>query len=274
MWNHGGSADDVEGLSGVVSVASPASSYLSAMLDALALGHRPSARPSRGRPRRVRTPRDPGRTAGRAPRLGLSIVGSVTHDEVPESPDADVLLLAGSFEQDLELLRRLRKRPTIIGTVAAGLGRSRTSWVAGSNASSRPPNGRRACTSSSTSAPSRHKCAALRARVLPTLSVGAGTGHIEYPSAQAYAAVLVALRCVEDAGSLEDEALRPQPDASGARRFLDDSALLQTAGNSSTRCSSPSGAPAGVKRIVWPPELAEADLDVNAVTSRPTRSTS
>ena len=88
----------------------------------------------------------------------------------------------------------------------------------------------------------------------------AGTAHVDYVSAQAYAAVLVALRCVEEAGSLDDEALRAV-----ARRL---------------RCTTffgrfglgPDGRQAdhevvvvqwraGVKRIVWPPHLAEAELE-------------
>ena len=263
VWNHGGSADDVEGLSGVVSVASPASSYLSAMLDALAR-HRPSARVlvAAGRGGFGHHAIQGAQQA--ATRLGLSIVGSVTHHEVPESPDADVLLLAGSFEQDLELLRRLRKRPAIIGAVAAGLGAfadelggrierilAPTQWEEGVHfvvdLGPQPAQVLRA----------------LRARVLPTLSVGAGTGHIEYPSAQAYAAVLVALRCVEDSGSLEDEAL-----AAAARRLRCTTFFgrfgLAADGRQLEHEMLVAQWRAGVKRIVWPPEHAEADLDVTA----------
>ena len=106
-------------------------------------------------------------------------------------------------------------------------------------------------------------CAPLRARVLPTLSVGAGTGHIEYPSAQAYAAVLVALRCVEDAGSLEDEAL-----AAAARRLRCTTFFgrfgLAADGRQLEHEMLVAQWRAGMKRIVWPPEHAEADLDVTA----------
>ncbi len=56
-----------------------------------------------------------------AARLGMSVVGCVTHDEVADTPDVDALLLAGTFAQDVALVRRLRKRPPIIGAVAAGL---------------------------------------------------------------------------------------------------------------------------------------------------------
>jgi hypothetical protein len=47
----------------------------------------------------------------------------------------------------------------------------------------------------------------LRAAVVGTLGAGVGSGHVDYPAAQAYAAGLIAMRCVEEAGGLEDGAL-------------------------------------------------------------------
>src|SRR5437867_10893234 len=98
LWNHGGSADDVERLPGVVSVASPASRYLAAVLEALARD-RPSARVlvALGRGGFGQHAAQGAQLA--AARLGICVVGCVPHDDVPEAPDADVLLLAGSFEQ-------------------------------------------------------------------------------------------------------------------------------------------------------------------------------
>jgi branched-chain amino acid transport system substrate-binding protein len=260
LWNHGGSADDVERSAGVVSVASPASRYLAAVLEAL-VRHRPSARVLlvAGRGGFGQHAAQGAREA--ASRLGMSVGGAVSHDEVPEAVDVDVLLLAGSFEQDVALVRRLRTRPPVIGTVAAGLGAfanelgreadgviGPTQWEEGAHF--RVDVGPR----------SAAVVRSLRARVLPTLSAGIGTGHVEYPSAQAYAAVLVALRCIQDAGTLDDEAL-----AVAARRL---------------RCTTFFGRfglgedgrqldhdvlvvqwHAGVKRIVWPAELAETELD-------------
>jgi ABC-type branched-subunit amino acid transport system substrate-binding protein len=264
VWNHGGSADDVERLPGVVSVASPASRYLAAVLEALAR-HRPSARVlvAVGRGGFGQHAAQGARQA--AARLGMSVVGCVTHDEVPEVPDADVLLLAGSFEQDVALLRRLRSRPAILGAVAAGVGvfadelgrrvagvLAPTQWEEGANFAvdlgPRPATVLRA----------------LRARVLPTLSAGIGTGHIEYPSAQAYAAVLVALACVQDAGSLDDAAL-----AAAARRLRCTTFFgrfrLAEDGRQLDHDMLVVQWRAGMKRTVWPPELAETALDPNSV---------
>lgn len=263
LWNHGGSADDVERLSGVVSVASPASRYLAAVLEALAR-HRPSARVlvAVGRGGFGQHAAQGAQQA--AARLGMSVVGCVTHDEVPEVPDADVLLLAGSFEQDLALLRRLRRRPAIIGAVAAGLGAfadelgrqvegvlAPTQWEEGVHfAVDLGP-------------PPAVMLRALR-RVLPTRSAGMATGHIEYPSAQAYAVVLVALHCVQDAGSLDDGVL-----AAAARRlrcttFFGRFGLAED-GRQLDHDMLVVQWRAGMKRIVWPPELAETELDPSTV---------
>ena len=263
LWNHGGSADDVERLSGVVSVAAPASRYLAAVLEAVAR-HRPSARVlvAVGRGGFGRHAAQGAQQA--AARLGMSVVGCVTHDEVPEVSDADVLLLAGSFEQDLVLLRRLRTRPAIIGAVAAGLGAFADELgrqVEGVLAPTQWEEGARFAVDVG---PGPHTCCARCEPGCCRRSAPGGTSHIEYPSAQAYTAVLMALHCAQDTGSLDDGAL-----AVAARRI---------------RCTTFFGRfgigedgrqldheilvvqwRAGVKRIVWPPEMAETDLDPSSV---------
>jgi branched-chain amino acid transport system substrate-binding protein len=247
----------------VVSVASPVSRYLAAILDAVAR-QLPSARVlvAAGRGGFGRHAAAGARQA--AARLGMPVAGCVTHDEVPDDPGADVLLLAGTFDQDVALLRRLRTRPPVIGAVAGGLhafvdelGRraegvlAPTQWEEGAHFA--VGLGPRAA----------DVVRALRARVLPTLSAGSGTAHVEYPSAQAYAAVLIALRCVQEAGCSDDAGL-----VAAARRL---------------RCTTFFGRfgladdglqldhdllviqwRAGVKRIVWPPELAETGFDPSA----------
>ncbi len=259
LWNHGGSADDVQRLSGVVSVASPASRYLAAVLEAVA-PHRRSARAlvavSRG---------GFGQHAAQgaqqaATRLGMS-VGCVTHDEVPEVPDADVLLLAGSFEQDVALLRRLRTRPAIIGAVAAGLGAFADEFGRRAEGVLAPSQWEEGVHFAVDLGPrSATVLRALRARVLPPLSAGIGTGHIEYPSAQAYATVVVALHCVQDAGSVDDAAL-----AGAARRLRCTTFFgrygLADDGRQLDHHMLVVQWRAGMKRVVWPPELAETELD-------------
>jgi branched-chain amino acid transport system substrate-binding protein len=260
LWNHGGSADDVERLPGVVSVASPASRYLAAVLEALAR-HRPSARVLL--------------VAGRggfgqhaalgaqqvASRLGMSVVGSVSHDEVPEAPDVDVLLLAGTFEQDVALLRRLRTRPPVIGAVAAGLGAFANEVGRGAQGVLGPAQWEEGARFAVDAGPPPAAVVrALRARVVPTLRAGTGAGHVEYPSAQAYAAVLVALRCVQGAGTRDDEALAVAARGLRCTTFFGRFGLGED-GRQLDHDMLVVQWDAGVKRIVWPAELAETQLD-------------
>jgi branched-chain amino acid transport system substrate-binding protein len=206
LWNHGGSADEVERQPGVVSVASPTSRYLAAVLDVVA-GQVPRARMlvgagtgSFGRAAAAGA----GEAAGR---LGMELLGVVAPGEVPDDPDADVLLLAGSFEEDVATLRRLRRRPRVVGAVAAGL----SEWVAavgprraeGMLAPSQWEEGARLHPDVGPRAVDVLR--ALRFRLAPGLAPGTGIFHVEYPAAQAYAAVVVAFRCVEEAGCLDDE---------------------------------------------------------------------
>ena len=205
LWNHGGSADDAQRMSGVVSVPAPASRYLVAVLEAVAdrvPGARVLVAAGRGA-----FGSSAGRGAGEAAaRLGMGVVAVVPHDEVPDEPDAEVLLAAGSFADDVALIHRLRRRPPVVATVAAGLGAfaahvraegvlAPSQWEEGArfhpDAGPRPADVMRS----------------LRARVTPFLRARPGVGGVDYPAAQAYAAVLIALRCVQETGVVEDAAL-------------------------------------------------------------------
>jgi ABC-type branched-subunit amino acid transport system substrate-binding protein len=209
VWNHGGSADEVEALPQLVSVASPTSHYLAAVVDVIA-PDMPGARiligagtGSFGRAAAAGATE----AAGAA---GLEITDVVTTDAVPDDVDADVLLLAGSFDDDIAVLRRLRGRPKVVAAVAGGLrefsgavGARRaegvlapSQWEEGVRL--RPDTGPR----------SVDVLRNLRFRLAPGLAPGTAGAHVEYPAAQAYAAVVIALHCVSECGSFEDEALR------------------------------------------------------------------
>ena len=208
VWNHGGSADEVETMPWLVSLASPTSRYLAAVVEVIA-GDVPGGRILIGAGKGSF-----GRAAARgatdaAARLGLTVVDVVTPDLVPDQVDADVLMLAGSFDEDVALLRRLQPAPRVVAAVAGGLrefadavGARRaegilapSQWEEGlrirSDVGPRPVDVLRA----------------LRFRLAPGLAPGTAAAHVEYPAAQAYAAVVIAFRCVAEAGGFEDEAL-------------------------------------------------------------------
>jgi branched-chain amino acid transport system substrate-binding protein len=128
---------------------------------------------------------------------------------VADEVDADVLLLAGSFDEDVAILRRLQRRPKVVAAVAGGLreffdavGPRRaegilapSQWEEGLRI--RPDVGPRPVDVLRT----------LRFRLAPGLAPGTAAAHVEYPAAQAYAAVVIALRCVTEAGDFDDELL-------------------------------------------------------------------
>lgn len=121
LWNHGGSADDLAG-PGVVALPAPASSYFDGAADeavargvdrlVIVGGNGPFARAVAE-----------GATT-RASRLGLH-TRTIGVDALTATDAAGVaLLLAGRFEQDVAVVRRLRHRrqaPVLLGAVAAGL---------------------------------------------------------------------------------------------------------------------------------------------------------
>jgi branched-chain amino acid transport system substrate-binding protein len=257
LWNHGGNADDVQRLPGVVSVGSPGSRYLSSVLDAVA-PELPEARVimAVGQGAFGRSVAHGAREA--AERLGMTIVGITTHGEVPEVSDADVLLMAGTFAEDVELVRRLRARPPTIGAVAAGIGRFGAELGGMAEGILGPSQWEEGLRFPIDIGPRQAEVVrSLRASVFPTLRAGAGAGHVEYPTAQAYAAGLLAMHCVEEAASLEDDALRATALRLRCTTFFGAFGLdhdgLQTEHQMLVVQWQE-----GVKDVVWPPRAAEA----------------
>ena len=97
----------------------------------------------------------------------------------------------------------------------------------------------------------------LRARVFPALRAGAGADHVEYPTAQAYAAGLLAMHCVEEAANLEDDAL-----LATARRLRCTTFFgafgLDADGRQTEHEMFVVQWQEGVKAVVWPPRAAQA----------------
>ena len=258
LWNHGGSADEAQRLPGVVSVPAPASRYFAPVLDAV-VAQMPGAR--------VLVAAGGGAFGNSvangvviaAGRLGMEVTVAA-HDEISDQPDVEILLAAGSFADDVAFIRRLRRRPPVLAAVAAGLGAfaaevraegvlAPSQWEEG--ARFHPDVGIR----------SSDVVRSLRARISPLLEVGPNLGHIDYPTAQAYAAALIALRCVQEAGTVEDAALHAAALRLRCTTFFGRFGL------------GPDGLQAehavlvvqwhqGGKRLVWPPSLAEIPVEI------------
>lgn len=168
VWNHGGAADDVQRLPRVVSVPTPASRYLVALGRAVA-ELRPGAK--------VAVLAAPGGFA-RLAREGFEReAASLGLSHVPDPDQADAVFLCGPVEWERERFHRFADRKVLLSGVSPGL-----ASIPGSGAW---PNG--------TLAPTQWH---PDARVEPEF--GPSSVPLEdYVAAQAYAAVLIAERCLE-----------------------------------------------------------------------------
>lgn len=112
VWNHGAAADDVQRLAGVVSVPTPASRYLVALGRAVA-ELRPGAR--------IACLAAPGRFA-RFAREGLEReLASLGLELAPASDEAEAVLLCGPVEWEVPRLRALARPGLLLGGVSPGL---------------------------------------------------------------------------------------------------------------------------------------------------------
>lgn len=180
VWNHGAAADDVQRLPGVVSLPSPASRYLVALGRAVAQ-IRPGAR--------VAVLAAPGRFARFACESIEREAGTIGLELVADPEAADAVLLCGPVQWEVARLRRLARPGLLLSGVSPGL-------AAFPELLDGDPEG-------------------LLAPVQwhPDLryEVDLGPAHVplqDYVAAQAYAAALIAERCLD---------LRPDDPLAAAR---------------------------------------------------------
>ena len=206
VWNHGAAADDVQRLAGVISLPTPASRYLVALGRAVAK-LRPGAAVA------LATARGPfGRFARdgferEADRLNLRLAGAFGLADPPERvADAvpDAILACGPANREVELFRELGR--LLPGVLCAGIspGLSAFPELLGGD-----PGGFLAPVQWHPELGSSPELGPSSAEVM---SDGRGSRHpdIDYVGAQAYAAALVAERCLE---------LDPDDPLSSARRL-------------------------------------------------------
>jgi ABC-type branched-subunit amino acid transport system substrate-binding protein len=197
LWNHGGSGDDVAAThpGHIVSILSPASRYAEPFVRHLAAG--PSRNPlwiAHGAGSFGRHVAAGAEAAGR--RLGL---GTARLDHAAGHPPGDQpwdLFCAGSFEEDIDLIRRARAAgppPRVVCAVAAGVREFETTgvdpagvygvgqWFPGLPAARRPTVG-----------PAEDDFLAAYAARYGTVP--------DYPAVQAVAAAALATYCLRQAG--------------------------------------------------------------------------
>jgi branched-chain amino acid transport system substrate-binding protein len=288
LWNHGGSSDaiDEQGFRYVVTVLSPAGRYFAPMLD-LVRASAPTARRlailhgARGTfPRAVAAGAE-----AHALALGFNLVLSATYpeSEAPASPPLprtggggrgegadfaalagqvaaqrpDLILGVGTTEADLAFARALgpgRAGAHAVGLVAAPI--EHFGQVLGSAAhgffgpSQWEPGVRYRPDLGPTSAQ-------FAQRFRDRFGVEA-----DYPAAQAYATGLIAQRCVEIAGTLDDEALLRVARSLSLTTFYGQFRLDPTTGRQVGHDLVVVQWQGPTRRIVWPPSIAEAAPEI------------
>jgi branched-chain amino acid transport system substrate-binding protein len=257
LWNHGGAASELGGpdYPQVVSLLAPASGYHSGTLELLrcldpALATVVLLHGQTGFGRDVAAG-----AAAAAGRLGLAVrrrglPRGRAAAAVSQAPEADLLLVAGSFADELAVARAALARPwRAAAFVAAGeegplaaLGDARegllgpAQWVA--SVAPEPDEG----------PPAGWFVRAYQAEV---------GEPPPYPAAQAFAAGVVAARCARDAGVLDEAALR------AAARSLSCTTLfgrfrLDDRGRQVGHRVRTVQWQDGRRRVVWPADVAEA----------------
>ena len=292
LWNHGGASDQIynQGFRWVVGVLTPASRYLLGVID-LVKERDPGAR-------RVAILHSGRGTFPEAVALGVESYAAQEGFQIVfkgqyHSPAADfssllgvmkerepdIVLGVGRIQDDLLLARQIvqrRVRAKSIALVAAGIGQFEEalgSWAAGfigpsqwePRASHTPDYG-----------PSAQNLAKIfhpehRAGLLADLGVPATNllsrveevsrpGGGDYAMAQAYAAGLIAQKCVEEAGTLDNRALRAVADRLDFATFYGRFKLDPATGCQIGRSVVIVQWQGDKKVIVWPKEQSQGDL--------------
>lgn len=259
IWNHGGNADDVQRSPGLVSVSSPTSHYFRSVLQAVAgfvHGGRVLLAAGRGAFGK-------GLAEGahrEATRRGMTLAGVMRHADVSDAPDVEVLLLGGSFTDDVALLGRLRRRPPVVAAVAAGLGAFGAQLGGRADGVLGPSQWEEGARFPADVGPHRADVVrALRSAIVQELRVPGIGQHVDYPAAQAYATGLLAVHAAHQAGSFADEPLLAEARRLRCTTFfgrfgIGDDGLQREHQMLVVRWHD------GVKVVVWPPALAEAPV--------------
>jgi Periplasmic binding protein len=193
LWNHGGAADDVQRLPGVVSVSSPASRYLIALARAMALlrpGCTLAVATARGTFARLAREG----LQAQATNLRISLAGTFSLTDPAEQIAAgkpDGVLLCGPHEQEIPLLRALgRTLPSaLLGGLSPGLRAFPALFAAN-------PHGLLAPAQWHPAIPGKPALGPTSAELLRDAHT-LGLEPLDYVAAQAYACALIAARCRE-----------------------------------------------------------------------------
>jgi len=212
VWNHGGASDDLHRPgTGVVGILTPASLYFAGLLELVRSVDADAQKAAVLCRRGSRFGRLATRGAQAVGRRAGFAVAALTYSSLPEDlpqlmaklrrQRPDLILSAGSFEDDCAIAREsiaAGMRTKAFALTAAAMREFRQTLGTGAEGILAPsqwdPDARYVVDFGPT--PSQ---VAERIRAMGSAS--------DYPAAQAYAACLIAQRCLEEAGRADDEAL-------------------------------------------------------------------
>ena len=258
LWNHGGSADSIhqQGFRWTVNVLSPAGDYLTGVpelvlqtnpaAERLAIVHSSTGAFSRSVAQGA---------AEKASELGIELVFQETFDspatdfaqllELVEASSPDLLVGVGRIGDDLLLAQQLPTRiEAMVALVATPIEQFRDALGARCDGFVGPSQWEASVKLNIDYGPN-----------LPDITQR--LGQTDYPMAQGYAGGLVAQRCIEETGSLEQAALRQAASALDFTTFYG-RFKLDTTGRQVGHQVLLVQWQRGRKIIVWPPQLAQA----------------
>ena len=268
LWNHGGASDQVyaQGSRWVVGILTPASGYLHGILDLVKEGDPAADRTvaiihsARGSfPAAVASG-----VESYAEEAGFQVVFTTQY----RSPSADfppilqalqerkpdIILGVGRIEEDILLAKQIVRSGVsvnAIALVAAGIGQFREALGDAATGFLGPSQWEPGAGYQSDYGPS--------AQELAQRYQAFGPGGGDYAMAQAYAAGLVAQKCVEDTGTLDNVALRETADRLDFTTFYGRFKLEPGTGCQIGHSVSVVQWQGEQKIIVWPKELRQAD---------------
>ena len=268
FWNQGGASDGIyqQGYRWVVGILTPASEYL--------VGLVPMVRQANPRARTLAILRS---ASGAFPRVVSAGVANVARNagldvcllreydpatvdfsqdlDALAQADADVLVAVGRIRNDLQFARQLaqrRLRPGVAAVVATPIQQFRDALGAAAEGFVGPSQWEPSDTYAVDYGPSAQD-------VMRSLENHSGLAP-DYPMVQAYAAGLVAQRCVEASGSLEPDALREAAGNLDFSTFYGRFKIQADTGRQIGRSVALVQWQQGRKVVVWPPEQRQGQL--------------
>ena len=263
LWNHGGASDDIHRPdTGVVGILTPVSRYFAGLLELVRTVDADAQKGAVLCRRGSRFGRLAARGAQAVGRRSGFLVAELAYSSLPDDlprllaklrrQRPDLVLSAGSFEDDCAIARE---------SIATGV---RTKAFAVTAAAMREFRQTLGTAAEGIFAPSqwepdaRHPVDFGPSSTQVARRIRAMGAVADYPAAQGYAACLIAQRCLEDAGSADDEALWRAACALDCNTFFGRFRINPRTGIQEGHEMRWAQWQGGRRVVVWPPSVAQA----------------